>query len=152
MGASLGSASSIVVSPHMPQPDWPGSARRRAISRSVCSFSNRTSIPMPRAPRRTSIRAISDGALMMLTERLNHRAYNVSSGRLVRNSEVVAAISSCPPIPFALGSNDLTDANIIVIRLAVINYHSRAVAAAAGLPVRDEFQNLRRQQRHTEHN
>jgi UDP-glucose 4-epimerase len=32
-------------------------------------------------------------ALLMLAERLNHGTYNVSTGRLVRNSEVVAAIT-----------------------------------------------------------
>jgi UDP-glucose 4-epimerase len=36
-------------------------------------------------------------ALLMLAERLNHRVYNVSSGRLVRNSEVVAAIHAAVP-------------------------------------------------------
>jgi UDP-glucose 4-epimerase len=30
-------------------------------------------------------------ALFMLAERLNHGTYNISTGRLVRNSEVVAA-------------------------------------------------------------
>jgi len=33
-------------------------------------------------------------ALLMLAERLNHRIYNVSSGRLVHYSEVVAAINA----------------------------------------------------------
>ena len=33
-------------------------------------------------------------ALLMLAERLNHGTYNVSTGRLVRNSEVVAAINA----------------------------------------------------------
>ena len=33
-------------------------------------------------------------ALLMVTERLNHRIYNVSSGRLVRYDEVVAAINA----------------------------------------------------------
>jgi UDP-glucose 4-epimerase len=36
-------------------------------------------------------------ALLMLTERLNHRIYNVSSGRLVHYSEVVAAINAAVP-------------------------------------------------------
>lgn len=36
-------------------------------------------------------------ALLMLAERLNHRSYNVSAGRLVRNSEVVAAINAAVP-------------------------------------------------------
>jgi UDP-glucose 4-epimerase len=36
-------------------------------------------------------------ALLMLAERLNHRIYNVSSGRLVRYSEVVAAINAAVP-------------------------------------------------------
>ena len=36
-------------------------------------------------------------ALLMLAERLNHRTYNVSAGRLVRNSEVVAAINAAVP-------------------------------------------------------
>ncbi|HEY6623948.1 MAG TPA: NAD(P)-dependent oxidoreductase [Acidimicrobiales bacterium] len=36
-------------------------------------------------------------ALLMLTERLNHHIYNVSTGRLVRNSEVVAAINAAVP-------------------------------------------------------
>jgi UDP-glucose 4-epimerase len=36
-------------------------------------------------------------ALLMLAERLNHRVYNVSSGRLVRYSEVVAAINAAVP-------------------------------------------------------
>jgi UDP-glucose 4-epimerase len=36
-------------------------------------------------------------ALLMLTERLNHRIYNVSTGRLVRYSEVVAAINATVP-------------------------------------------------------
>jgi UDP-glucose 4-epimerase len=36
-------------------------------------------------------------ALLMLAERLNHRTYNVSTGRLVRNSEVVAAINAAVP-------------------------------------------------------
>jgi UDP-glucose 4-epimerase len=36
-------------------------------------------------------------ALLMLTERLNHRIYNVSAGRLVRYSEVVAAINATIP-------------------------------------------------------
>jgi UDP-glucose 4-epimerase len=33
----------------------------------------------------------------MLAERLSHRTYNVSSGRLVRTSEVVAAINATVP-------------------------------------------------------
>ena len=36
-------------------------------------------------------------ALLMLAERLNHRTYNVSSGRLVRYGEVVAAINAAVP-------------------------------------------------------
>jgi UDP-glucose 4-epimerase len=36
-------------------------------------------------------------ALLMLAERLTHRIYNVSSGRLVRYSEVVAAINAAVP-------------------------------------------------------
>ncbi len=36
-------------------------------------------------------------ALLMHTERLNHRTYNVSSGRLVQYSEVVAAINTAVP-------------------------------------------------------
>jgi UDP-glucose 4-epimerase len=36
-------------------------------------------------------------ALLMLAERLNHRIYNVSTGRLVRYSEVVAAINATVP-------------------------------------------------------
>jgi UDP-glucose 4-epimerase len=36
-------------------------------------------------------------ALLMLAERLNHRTYNVSSGRLVRYGEVVDAINSAVP-------------------------------------------------------
>ena len=36
-------------------------------------------------------------ALLMLAERLNHRVYNVSSGRLVRYDEVVAAINALVP-------------------------------------------------------
>jgi nucleoside-diphosphate-sugar epimerase len=36
-------------------------------------------------------------ALLMLAERLNHGSYNISAGRLVRNSEVVAAINAVVP-------------------------------------------------------
>ena len=36
-------------------------------------------------------------ALLMLAQRLNHRIYNVSTGRLVRCSEVVAAINAAVP-------------------------------------------------------
>jgi UDP-glucose 4-epimerase len=36
-------------------------------------------------------------ALLMVTERLDHRIYNVSSGRLVRYGEVVAAINAAVP-------------------------------------------------------
>ena len=36
-------------------------------------------------------------ALLMLADRLNHRIYNVSSGRLVRYSEVVDAINAAVP-------------------------------------------------------
>ena len=36
-------------------------------------------------------------ALLMLAERLNHGTFNVSTGRLVRNSEVVAAINAVVP-------------------------------------------------------
>jgi UDP-glucose 4-epimerase len=36
-------------------------------------------------------------ALLMLAERLNHRIYNVSSGRLVRYREVVASINAAVP-------------------------------------------------------
>jgi UDP-glucose 4-epimerase len=36
-------------------------------------------------------------ALLMVAERLNHRIYNVSTGRLVRYSEVVAAINAAVP-------------------------------------------------------
>jgi UDP-glucose 4-epimerase len=36
-------------------------------------------------------------ALLMLAERLNHRIYNVSSGRLVRYSEVIDAINAAVP-------------------------------------------------------
>jgi hypothetical protein len=54
--------------------------------------------PRPRRPRtpRTAEtgRAI---ALLLLAERLNHGTYNVSTGRLVRNSEIVAAINAVAP-------------------------------------------------------
>jgi UDP-glucose 4-epimerase len=36
-------------------------------------------------------------ALLMLAERLNHGTYNVSAGRLVRNSEVAGAINATVP-------------------------------------------------------
>ena len=36
-------------------------------------------------------------ALLMLAERLNHGTYNVSTGRLVRNSEVVDAVNATVP-------------------------------------------------------
>jgi UDP-glucose 4-epimerase len=36
-------------------------------------------------------------ALLMLTERLNHRIYNVSAGRLVPYGEVAAAINAAVP-------------------------------------------------------
>ena len=36
-------------------------------------------------------------ALLMLAERLNHSTYNVSTGRLVQNSEVVSAINAVVP-------------------------------------------------------
>jgi UDP-glucose 4-epimerase len=36
-------------------------------------------------------------ALLMVAERLNHRIYNISTGRLVRYSEVVAAINATVP-------------------------------------------------------
>jgi UDP-glucose 4-epimerase len=36
-------------------------------------------------------------ALLMLAERLNHRVYNLSGGRLVRYSEVVDAINAAVP-------------------------------------------------------
>ncbi|MGA7416839.1 MAG: hypothetical protein WB765_12545 [Acidimicrobiales bacterium] len=36
-------------------------------------------------------------AMLMLAEPLNHHTYNVSTGRLVRNSEVVASINAALP-------------------------------------------------------
>jgi UDP-glucose 4-epimerase len=41
-------------------------------------------------------------ALLMVAERLNHRTYNVSSGRPVRYGEVVAAINAAVPADIAL--------------------------------------------------
>ncbi len=61
-------------------------------------------------------------ALLMLAERLNHRIYNVSSGRLVRYSEVVAAINAAVPganisLPEGRSSDRPTDSYLDTTRL-----------------------------------
>jgi UDP-glucose 4-epimerase len=61
-------------------------------------------------------------ALLMLAERLNHSTYNVSTGRLVRYSEVVAAINAAVPganiaLPAGRGPGRLPDNYLDTTRL-----------------------------------
>ncbi|HWL96887.1 MAG TPA: NAD(P)-dependent oxidoreductase [Nocardioidaceae bacterium] len=61
-------------------------------------------------------------ALLMLAEPLNHRIYNVSSGRLVRYSEVIAAINAAVPganisLPEGRSPDRLTDSYLDTTRL-----------------------------------
>jgi UDP-glucose 4-epimerase len=61
-------------------------------------------------------------ALLMLAERLNHRVYNVSSGRLVRYGEVVDAINAAVPganitLPEGRGPDRPPDSYLDITRL-----------------------------------
>jgi hypothetical protein len=63
----------------------------------------------------------------MAAERLNHRIYNVSSGRLVRYSEVVAAINAAG-IPIAFLS---TGRHVVVYAVPTSAKVGAAVRGAA---------------------
>ncbi len=84
-------------------PDSPFFARPRLLSAAV--WGEDPDLTPPRPPARagdgTDLCYVKDCgraiALLMLAERLNHRIYNVSSGRLVRYSEVAAAINEAVP-------------------------------------------------------
>ena len=84
-------------------PDTPFFALPRLLSAAV--WGEDTDITPPRplayAEDRTDLCYVKDCgraiALLMLAERLNHSIYNVSSGRLVQYSEVVAAINAAVP-------------------------------------------------------
>ena len=84
-------------------PDSPFFALPRLLSAAVRGEDPDLTPPRPRAYAEDASdlcyvkdcgRAI---ALLMLAERLNHRIYNVSTGRLVRYTEVVAAINTTVP-------------------------------------------------------
>jgi UDP-glucose 4-epimerase len=84
-------------------PDNPFFALPRLLSAAVWGEDPDLTPPRPPAyaEDRTDLCYVKDCgraiALLMLAERLNHRIYNVSSGRLVEYSEVVAAINAVVP-------------------------------------------------------
>jgi UDP-glucose 4-epimerase len=84
-------------------PDNPFFALPRLLSAAVRGEDADLTPPRPRAYAEdaTDLCYVKDCgraiALLMLTERLNHRTYNVSSGRLVRYGDVVDAISAAVP-------------------------------------------------------
>jgi UDP-glucose 4-epimerase len=84
-------------------PDSPFFALPRLLSAAVRGEDPDLSAPRPPAYAEdaTDLCYVKDCgraiALLMLADRLNHRIYNVSSGRLVRYSEVVAAINAAVP-------------------------------------------------------
>jgi UDP-glucose 4-epimerase len=84
-------------------PDSPFFALPRLLSAAVRGESPDLTPPRPLAyaDDATDLCYVKDCgraiALLMTAERLNHRIYNVSSGRLVRYSEVAAAISAAVP-------------------------------------------------------
>jgi UDP-glucose 4-epimerase len=84
-------------------PDSPFFALPRLLSAAVWGEDPDLSPPRPPAYAEdaTDLCYVKDCgraiALLMLAERLNHRIYNVSSGRLVRYSEVVDAINAAVP-------------------------------------------------------
>jgi UDP-glucose 4-epimerase len=84
-------------------PDNPFFALPRLLSAAVWGEDPDLTPPRPPAyaEDRTDLCYVKDCgraiALLMLAEQLNHRIYNVSSGRLVQYSEVVAAINAAVP-------------------------------------------------------
>jgi UDP-glucose 4-epimerase len=84
-------------------PDNPFFALPRLLSAAVWGEDPDLTPPRPPAyaEDRTDLCYVKDCgraiALLMLAERLNHRIYNVSSGRLVQYSEVVDAINAAVP-------------------------------------------------------
>ena len=84
-------------------PDNPFFALPRLLSAAVWGEDPDLTPPRPPAyaEDRTDLCYVKDCgraiALLMLAERLNHRIYNVSSGRLVPYSEVVTAINAAVP-------------------------------------------------------
>ena len=84
-------------------PDNPFTPLPRLLSAAVRGEDPDLTPPRPRAYAEdaTDLCYVKDCgraiALLMVAERLNHRSYNVSSGRLVRYSEVVAAINAAVP-------------------------------------------------------
>ena len=84
-------------------PDSPFFALPRLLSAAVWGEDPDLTPPRPPAyaEDRTDLCYVKDCgraiALLMLAERLNHGTYNVSTGRLVRYSEVVAAINAVVP-------------------------------------------------------
>jgi UDP-glucose 4-epimerase len=84
-------------------PDNPFFALPRLLSAAVWGEDPDLTPPRPPAcaEDRTDLCYVKDCgraiALLMLAERLNHRIYNVSSGRLVEYGEVVAAINAVVP-------------------------------------------------------
>jgi UDP-glucose 4-epimerase len=84
-------------------PDNPFTPLPRLLSAAVRGEDPDLSPPRPRAyvEDATDLCYVKDCgraiALLMLAERLNHRIYNVSSGRLVRYGEVVDAINAVVP-------------------------------------------------------
>ncbi len=84
-------------------PDNPFFALPRLLSAAVWGEDPDLTPPRPAAyaEDRTDLCYVKDCgraiALLMVAERLNHRIYNVSSGRLVQYSEVVAAINAAVP-------------------------------------------------------
>jgi UDP-glucose 4-epimerase len=84
-------------------PDNPFFALPRLLSAAVWGEDPDLTPPRPPAyaEDRTDLCYVKDCgraiALLMVTERLNHRIYNVSSGRLVQYSEVVDAINAAVP-------------------------------------------------------
>jgi UDP-glucose 4-epimerase len=84
-------------------PDNPFFALPRLLSAAVRGEDPDLTPPRPPAyaEDRTDLCYVKDCgraiALLMLAERLSHRIYNVSSGRLVQYSEVVAAINAAVP-------------------------------------------------------
>jgi len=84
-------------------PDSPFFALPRLLSAAVWGEDPDLTPPRPPAyaEDRTDLCYVKDCgraiALLMLAKRLNHRIYNVSTGRLVQYSEVVAAINAAVP-------------------------------------------------------
>jgi UDP-glucose 4-epimerase len=109
-------------------PDSPFFALPRLLSSSVWGEDPDLTPPRPLAYAEdcTDLCYVKDCgraiALLMVTERLNHRVYNVSSGRLVRYGDVAAAINAAVPgadiaLPEGRSPNRPPDNHLDITRL-----------------------------------